>query len=106
MTAVGGDRLPFWRIPYVLDGDDPAELAMRSAQIDLEESHTLDRDRDAERIRCLEGSAERWRRQATEIREAAHQQLHERAEWPMPSLHCVRCNPTGAGLIETEIPDL
>lgn len=50
------------RLPYVGDGADGAR---RSAQIDREESHTLDRsDPGVER---LEESAVRWERQAERL---------------------------------------
>lgn len=60
--------LPFHRIPYVLDGDDPVELARRSAQIDLEEADTLAADDPM--VGWLHGSAARWRQQADELEAA------------------------------------
>lgn len=50
------------RHPYVGEGADGAR---RSAQIDREESHTLDRSNP--RVELLEESAQRWERQAERL---------------------------------------
>jgi len=104
MTGVAGGRLAFHRIPYVLDGDDAADMAARSAQIDLEEADTLDPSDPM--VEYLKGSAARWRQQAAEIRQAQHQAFHVDSQLPMPSPLCTRCNPTGQGVVEREVPDL
>jgi hypothetical protein len=50
------------RIPYVQDGEDPAELCRRSAQIDREEANTLNSS-DARRDELLLSATE-WEMQA------------------------------------------
>jgi hypothetical protein len=98
------NRLDHHRVPYVLDGDDPVDQCRRSAQIDREESHTLDRSDPM--VGYLEGSAARWDQQANEL-EAAHTAAHVEARSPIPSPGCPLCEARHPQLkVTREVPDL